>query len=214
MLMSASFPNEQVGFAVGWYGTILKSTDGGETWESQESDTWYHLFGVHFVTTLSGWAVGELGTILTTVNGGAEWRTQRSGTSEWLYSVDFLDESVGWVAGSEGAILKTIDGGGSTSSFVPLIASSAIPDGFSLSQNYPNPFNPVTTIRFQLPKRCELVLKIYDTLGREVDTLIEGIRDAGEHEISWDASGLPSGVYIYRLSTRDVVITKKLIKTQ
>ncbi len=75
------------------------------------------------------------------------------------------------------------------------------PQHFWLGQNHPNPFNPVTAINFSLPSSGRVTLKIYDTRGREIRTLINLNLDAGHHSIPFDASDLPSGVYIYRLKT-------------
>jgi hypothetical protein len=74
------------------------------------------------------------------------------------------------------------------------------PEGISLSQNYPNPFNPETRIRFQIAAYGFVTLEIFDVLGREVRTLIEEWRDAGVHEVAWNAGGIPSGLYFYRIS--------------
>ena len=82
---------------------------------------------------------------------------------------------------------------------------------FQLKQNYPNPFNPSTTIEFALPKSAFVTLKIYNLIGEEVASLIAEKREAGIHQINWDASGVPSGVYLYRLEAGDFVRVKKLI---
>jgi hypothetical protein len=74
-----------------------------------------------------------------------------------------------------------------------------IPATFKLEQNYPNPFNPTTIIRFGVPERTKVVLKIYDILGSEVATLVNEEMDAGWYERSFNAVSLSSGVYIYRL---------------
>lgn len=71
--------------------------------------------------------------------------------------------------------------------------------GYQLNPNYPNPFNPTTTIGFSLPRREHVTLKVFDVLGREVATLVEGEREAGEHKVVFDAGTLPSGVYVVRL---------------
>lgn len=78
-----------------------------------------------------------------------------------------------------------------------------LPDGFALHSNYPNPFNPVTTIRYELPRSAEVVLRVFDPLGREVARLVEGARSAGQHEVQFDARDLPSGLYLYRLEVGD-----------
>jgi hypothetical protein len=74
------------------------------------------------------------------------------------------------------------------------------PQAFVLDQNYPNPFNPQTQIRFTLPERAAVSLKVYDLLGREAATLLDGETAAGAYTVPFDASGLAAGVYIYRLT--------------
>ncbi|MEM6646270.1 MAG: malectin domain-containing carbohydrate-binding protein [Bacteroidota bacterium] len=73
------------------------------------------------------------------------------------------------------------------------------PEGFVLEQNYPNPFNPSTQIRFTLGEAQQVSLKVYDMLGREVATLVEGRLGAGTHAVTWDAAAMTSGTYLYRL---------------
>jgi hypothetical protein len=82
---------------------------------------------------------------------------------------------------------------------------------FFLYPNYPNPFNPVTTFKFSLPASDYVTLKIYDILGREVTTVVNEMLNAGEHKYNFDASGLSSGVYFYRLSAGNFSAVKKLI---
>jgi len=85
------------------------------------------------------------------------------------------------------------------------------PSDFSLEQNFPNPFNASTMIRFNLPESHHVELKIYDILGKEVETLIEEHMPAGPHEIVWKASNVVSGIYVCRLQAGDRVETRKLI---
>jgi hypothetical protein len=75
-----------------------------------------------------------------------------------------------------------------------------LPTMFLLRQNYPNPFNPATSICYELPENSFVFLKVYDLLGREVAVLVEGIRGRGSYTVRWDATGLPSGVYLCRLT--------------
>jgi hypothetical protein len=86
-----------------------------------------------------------------------------------------------------------------------------IPRKIALLQNYPNPFNPSTTIRFSLPQRSLVTLKVLDMLGREVATLVDGEMDAGEHSVVFNTSGLSSGVYFYRLKAGNFVEQKKMV---
>jgi hypothetical protein len=88
---------------------------------------------------------------------------------------------------------------------------SSLPSTIQLDQNYPNPFNPTTNINFALPTAQNITLKVYDMLGREVATLLNNQRiSAGQQTISFDASGLSSGVYIYQLIGANTSITKRM----
>jgi hypothetical protein len=86
-----------------------------------------------------------------------------------------------------------------------------MPLGFSLDQNYPNPFNPSTTIRYGLPQTSVVMLTIFNVLGQQVATLVQGQQEAGNHEVRFDGSNLASGVYLYRLQAGSYVQAKKLM---
>jgi hypothetical protein len=88
---------------------------------------------------------------------------------------------------------------------------AATPVTFKLSQNYPNPFNPSTIIQYNLPKSGLVSLKIYDILGREVATLVNDQQVAGAYKVTFDASKLASGVYIYRIISGNFISTKKMM---
>jgi hypothetical protein len=84
------------------------------------------------------------------------------------------------------------------------------PPAFALRQNYPNPFNPSTVVSWQLPVVSTVKLVVYDLLGREVSVLVNETLKAGLHTRTFDATGLPSGVYVYRLQTGSFVATKTM----
>jgi hypothetical protein len=89
--------------------------------------------------------------------------------------------------------------------------ADALPKEIRLHQNYPNPFNPVTTIGYELPAKAYVTLKVYDILGREMAVLANGVQEPGFKSVRFDAAGLASGVYMYRLQAGDVVATKRLL---
>jgi hypothetical protein len=87
----------------------------------------------------------------------------------------------------------------------------SIPTQFRLHQNYPNPFNPTTSIQFDLPRRSDLRVRIFDINGRQIDSLFDGQKEAGFHTFTWDASGKSSGLYILRVETTSQAFTKKML---
>ena len=86
-----------------------------------------------------------------------------------------------------------------------------LPKQFALQQNYPNPFNPSTKIQYELPVSGFVSIKVYNILGNEVETVVNGIQDAGYHTAVFDASRLPSGVYIYKMQTEKFTSVKKMM---
>ncbi|MBI5403940.1 MAG: T9SS type A sorting domain-containing protein [Ignavibacteriae bacterium] len=91
------------------------------------------------------------------------------------------------------------------------LISSDIPAEYKLYNNYPNPFNPNTIIKYQITNSKFSTLKIFDILGREVKTLVKEFQKAGVYEVSFDADGLPSGIYFYRLQSGDFADVKRMI---
>jgi hypothetical protein len=88
---------------------------------------------------------------------------------------------------------------------------NSTPDEFRLNQNYPNPFNPNTVISYQIPKTSDVSLKVFDMLGREVATLVNGRINAGQYEVTFDASKFSSGMYIYQLNAGKFSSTRKML---
>jgi hypothetical protein len=91
------------------------------------------------------------------------------------------------------------------------IINSNFPAEFMLEQNYPNPFNPKTSIKYSVAKSSYVVIKLYDLLGNELQTLVSENKVPGNYKIEWDASGYPSGVYVYRLYAGSFRDEKKLV---
>jgi hypothetical protein len=94
-------------------------------------------------------------------------------------------------------------------------ANAPVPDKFALEQNFPNPFNPETSIKYHLPVRTNVTLRIYNALGQEVRTLINELQDAGVYNAPWDGKDkngrqLSTGLYLFRLEAGDFVMTRKM----
>ncbi|MHB8854388.1 MAG: T9SS type A sorting domain-containing protein [Ignavibacteriaceae bacterium] len=91
------------------------------------------------------------------------------------------------------------------------VTEPQIPSNYLLNQNYPNPFNPSTVIKYSIPKSGYVTLKVYSLTGQEVATLVNGQLSAGSYKVTFDASKLASGVYMYRIQSGDFTLTKKMI---
>ena len=121
-----------------------------------------------------------------------------------IYLIEF---KTSWLNGSATVQLYEISFPSATSTYdQPLI-----PEGFALLQNYPNPFNPATVISYELPVSSSVKMEVFDLTGRSIATLVDGVMPAGYHEVSFDASGLSSGIYIYRIQSGTFSQTGKMM---
>jgi N-acetylmuramoyl-L-alanine amidase len=97
---------------------------------------------------------------------------------------------------------------------VPAEEGGAVPETYVLEQNYPNPFNPTTTIRFSVPRAGDVTIRVYDLLGRGVGTVVQGVFQSGTYDARFDASGLASGTYFYRLEAPGMTLVRKMLVTK
>ncbi|MEI7485012.1 MAG: T9SS type A sorting domain-containing protein, partial [Ignavibacteriota bacterium] len=139
-------------------------------------------------------------------NNGASWSTKNEGLG-WVPPVlAYMVSSTYIYAGTGAQVIRR-----NLSEFIGIRSiSTEIPSAYSLSQNYPNPFNPRTVIRFQLSVVGLTALKIYDIMGREIQTLVNEKLQPGTYEATFDGSNLSSGTYFYKLTSGDFSATKKL----
>ncbi|MEO7357482.1 MAG: YCF48-related protein [Ignavibacteria bacterium] len=177
-------------------GKVYRSVNGAADWVKYYTPADDTLKKIFFVNSKTGYAAGDGGTIIKTTNAGVNWSLQTSNTTRKLNSICFLNKDTGFAVGDSGVVLRTTTGGltyihGNTN--LELVF-------FTLYQNYPNPFNPETIISYQLAVRGFTLLKIFDTSGKEVATLVNGTQNAGTHEYKFSAEDLPSGLYFYTLS--------------
>ena len=91
------------------------------------------------------------------------------------------------------------------------IQNHADVETFALKQNYPNPFNPSTIFKYSIPTQSKVIIKVFDILGNEIETLVNEEKPVGEYESTWNAANLPSGVYFYQLKSGKFIQTKKMI---
>ena len=142
------------------------------------------MYSVNFTDINTGWVVGDNGNIFNTTNGGLNWQSQFSCSDNLLRSVHFYDRDIGWAVETLEQYLKTTNGG---VSFVEEKEIDEMPTKYYLSNNYPNPFNPSTKIKYSVPHSSKVVIKVFDVLGNEIETLVNEEKPAGTYELTWYA---------------------------
>ena len=201
---------------------LLRTSDGGDTWiQDSTAPPAFQGFltyvpGTRQAYVLSGFLTsggGELGSAYSK-DAAANWfivdRTRQYGLAS------FASPYAGWSAGDSGVVYKWTGRLLEDSISTSVREITTIAEGFRLEQNYPNPFNPSTRIQFSIAPGNgrsgeRVTLKVYNVLGREVQTLVNENLHAGSYEITFDASGLASGVYFYRLQVGEFTQTKRLL---
>ncbi|GJQ32457.1 MAG: hypothetical protein HBSAPP04_12960 [Ignavibacteriaceae bacterium] len=194
MYKRVSFAPDSTIVVLDQYGSRKVSTDLGVTWTSETSEV---RAPVRDMITQNGICavIDTLGGIYTAAGPTAPWRFSKLPEGISPMGVEISGDTVLITARGNKLYYIKINPGNP----VGVDDEPVIPRKFTLSQNFPNPFNPETVIRFALPVSGYAKGVVYDFLGREVATLIDGEKSAGAHEVKFNASGLPSGIYIFRL---------------
>jgi len=191
---------------------VYRSTNYAESWDTVSYIPSYPpsmIRSSYFVDINTGWAGGSYGYLYKTTNGGYNWiRENTVGDQRFWGSIWFYNDSIGWGSGGAGKIMHTTTGG---QSLVNISLENEHPVAFELSQNYPNPFNSNTNVKFQIINSGVVILKVFDLLGREVKTLVNEYKQPGTYQVSFNAEGLSSGVYFYKIIAGDFSETKKMI---
>ncbi len=210
--VSVNFSSPLYGLAGSDSGAVARTTDGGVTW------TPVSLGGSGFVGGFSGsgsdFFAAEGGSVYRSTNFGATWASSFTGSIGILNHLDVVatgSNIYGWTVSAGGSIAEfsgTVSGVGTK--------AGVVPSAFALEQNYPNPFNPTTRIEFDIPTASRVSLKIYNSLGEEVATLVDNVMNAGTHLVEWNGKNrfnatAASGVYFYRLTAENFVQTKKML---
>jgi hypothetical protein len=167
-----------------------------------DSVAWNRWEVYHYMTT----------TVLDTITTDADYRMYACLGPYSFTAGDTLSVVIAIVAGS--SLEDLLDNAQAAIEYgpnTPVEQESINELNFSLHQNYPNPFNPSTTLGYSISTSSRVTLKIFNTLGEEIETLVNEEKPTGTYEINWDATNLPSGVYFYQLKAGDFVKTCKMI---
>lgn len=202
---SLAITSDDVIFA-GTYGNgLYRSTDFGATWSKVNNGlNANYIYAIQIDNDdnifVSAWAAG----VYASTNNGNNWATFGMGGFGVSSLLLNSDDGTIYAGTSTGQLYKS-------NSTVLSAKNETLPVEFKLEQNYPNPFNPTTTINFSVPQNGNYQLKVFNILGQEVATLLNGELKTGNHSINFDASKLASGVYVYRFTGNNVNISKKML---
>lgn len=197
-ISSASYPN------------ISRTTNGGVNWTTLSTGgtgtstlnvlRWVPGTNICFLATSLG--------IMMTTNNGTSFVTQTTSSITGFFDISVQNNSGtmnGYAVAGDGSVVK----------FTSLVAvdptNTTTPSTFALEQNYPNPFNPSTTIKYSVPVSGNVSIKVYNSIGVEVMTVVNGNHVAGNYVENVDLSGLSSGIYFYTLTSGDFKDTKKMM---
>jgi photosystem II stability/assembly factor-like uncharacterized protein len=196
---------------------IVKTTDGGVTWTVVTPPTGQTAFSVLDMAGLKdgsnvirvSLADATAYHCFKTTDLGTTWAEEvlpAEGSINGIAHMQFVNGSLGFSGGFAGTVLKF----SAPTSVNP--ENNQIPKNYNLSQNFPNPFNPSTIIKYQIPQNSFVSLKVYNSLGQEAATLVNGMINAGTYEVQFNASNLSSGVYYYVIKAgNNFIQTKKMI---
>ena len=176
---------------------VSYTTNGGFNFTSSVGNpNIYGGWDVEFVTESLGYAGFAGNKILKSTNGGISFGDQYSPAYGNIVGAFLRNDTLnGWFG--RGSLAKTSDGGGVITDVIPVLEIAPIE--YRLFQNYPNPFNASTKIAYDLVSAANVTLMVYDVLGKELGILVNEVKNSGRHEVDFNASNLPSGVYLYSL---------------
>ena len=192
-------------YIINYNASLYLTTDGGVTWQSKsvplESVSKIKMFSENEI-----WILGANGLVIKSQDKGDNWDYLEKVIDNTLRDIIKYSDNIYYIIGDNGTIIKYENG----ISFVISNNESKIYENFYLDQNYPNPFNPSTIITYSIPQNEFVTLKVYDILGKEISTLVNENKSAGKYSVEFKASNLPSGTYIYKLTTGNYSVSKKM----
>jgi photosystem II stability/assembly factor-like uncharacterized protein len=191
-------------------GAIYKTSTSGDTWDLNHTNSfsgWGSDVSKEDPDVIMSGSWSGNNTSLST-DGGVNWITTPGLNGSG--GVMVMSER-GYIIGQAGSSVYKLNIQYTVLTGVSENTISSVPDDFKLSQNFPNPFNPSTRITYSLPKSGNVVLKVYNELGKEVNTLVSAFKNAGTYEVTFNAEALTSGIYFYSLKADGFASTKKML---
>ncbi|MCB0731672.1 MAG: T9SS type A sorting domain-containing protein [Ignavibacteriae bacterium] len=203
-----SFPSAEIVWGVSYYGDIIKTEDGGDSWfQVNQGESFDVISDIYSFNKDVFWISDHSGKNLVTFDGGINWTRPAIFQDKGIRSFSKISDSEFYAIGGLANIIKV----NISNNIVQVQNDKIIKNEFHLNQNFPNPFNPTTTISYAIPKKGLVKIKIFDNLGRKIDELVNKQQLPGNYEVQFNAKSLPSGIYFYQLTFGDFSETKKLL---
>ena len=211
-----TFKDSLHGWTCGSSGCVLWTTDGGTTWNSGNSGTTTSLGKMAFYDTTHGFAIGSLGLIIETNDGGRTWLRDTTFLSNYFLGIFALDSTHVWAGGTNGILLGRKKAGSVGTEIRDYENNDEKPFRFALGQSYPNPTRGIASFEYELGKAEKVRVRVYNTAGQAVRTLVEGMEPAGRHVVVWDGrdeSGRKagSGTYFYCFEAGERKAVRKMV---
>lgn len=195
-------------------GYVYVTKDGGLTWDSNPvSLGWGQAIAFVKNKPAEIFMSNNANSLFYSADSGKTWTNQNVSSSTTIRDIIFVDENCGWMVNYNGEVFRTSNKGNAV---VAIEKENKLPTQYSLEQNYPNPFNPTTKISFALPQADRVTIKIFDSLGREINTLVNSEMSSGKHIVNWNGDNslgekVATGVYLYSIVTNKFTQTKKMV---
>ena len=211
-IYASFFLNPDIGYVFGEFGAIFYTSNGGNNWQPGIVPDFDRINTAYFISPDSGMVAGDNGKVRFTINGGATWVEDTSVsklTSNNINQILIIDTSIAVLVGDGGTVIFVAR---DSTALTSVDTYDEIVAEYQLYHNYPNPFNPSTIIEYSLPQYGYVTLKLYDMLGREIATLVNEEKSAGNYKFEFNAGGLASGIYYYHITVgNEFVETRKMV---
>lgn len=207
---SYAFDSENI-IAVGGdldYGAGMVTTSrAGDSWDFTDLGIWGQAEAVTFRDAFEGWVpLGFAGTYMVTMDSGHTWTVLSTPNGDPMYDAVFTNPDHGIMVGARGTVIGYVASGATAAPELGYFLGEQL-----LDQNTPNPFRPETKFAFRVPAKSAVSLKVYDSAGREVATIVNEEMLPGAYSRTFDGTQLASGVYYYRLTVGKHVETRKMV---
>ncbi len=203
---SLHFIDANNGWAAGDLGTIIRTSDGGETWSTITTPNTTIIGTIWFTNLNKGWAAQMNGNILYSNDGGSNWISDTSLGVEAIWSCFFTSQDTGFLAGNDGKMYKTTNGG----SLSINENKKSLKDDISISV-FPIPIQNDAEIDIYLPSKSICSVNLTDNNGVKISNLLSEVKEKGKHHLHFNFTNIPNGIYFCEFQTENYKMSRKIV---